>query len=128
MLLVDTSVWIEYLKGGYPRLETILRASYRNTNDDEIVTHEMVIAELANSGNLPDGFFDNLLELRRLKTVGLEEYLKRLSSAGIHGMGVGYVDINLLFSCMDAAASLCSLDKKLLAAADATGVGTRQLK
>ena len=44
MILVDTSVWVEHLRHGLPRLATLLQAG-------EVLIHPWVIGELA-CGNL----------------------------------------------------------------------------
>lgn len=53
MILVDTSVWVEHLRRGLPRLATLLQ-------DCEVLMHPWVIGELA-CGNL--GNRQEVLEL-----------------------------------------------------------------
>lgn len=117
-LLVDTSAWIDHLKG----LTDIVSLA-ANDVEVEIVTHSMVVIELA-LGGIP---FDsetmaNICELDQLQTVSQAELREGILKRGFGRKGIGYVDANLLLSCLLDDACLLSFDKKLVAMAADNGI------
>jgi len=107
-ILVDTSVWIDFLRTGNPELEGLL-------NKNRVVTHPMIIGELA-CGNLKKR--KSLLKLwnslNQLSQASHEEVLYFIERKSLMGRGVGYVDVHLLASVALAAnVSLWTHDKRL---------------
>ena len=94
MILVDTSVWIDHLRRPIESLNAGLQAR-------GILTHEMVIGELA-CGNLANRaeVLDDLRSLPALKPVAATDVLALIESHGFMGLGIGYVDANLLGSVL----------------------------
>ncbi len=92
MILVDTSVWIDYLRSGNPLLAELLE-------QNRVVMHPMVLGELA-CGNLKNR--QQLLQLwqsqESLQAVSHDEALYFLEQYGLMGKGVGYIDVHLLAS------------------------------
>ncbi|MDR2492144.1 MAG: PIN domain-containing protein [Coriobacteriales bacterium] len=109
MILVDTSVWVEFFKRGFPQLRDLLAAA-----QGTVVTHEMVVGELALCGHVRNRNLLAAIEsLYMVRTVPLQDYLSFVLTGGIAGRGIGYVDANLLLSCIDHALQIWTLDKSL---------------
>ena len=108
MILADTSVWIEHLRHGGPRLRSKLEAA-------RVLMHPFVIGELA-CGNLRERA--SLLELLgRLPVTPIateQEAHALLERRDLMGRGIGWIDIHLLAStAMAAPARLWTHDKRL---------------
>jgi len=107
MVLVDTSIWVDHLRKGNRHLEKLLL-------DSEVVCHAYIIGELA-CGN-----FKNRLEILTLlqslpstPTINLDEYLYFVDQNHLYGLGIGFVDINLLASAKLSNIPIWTIDKKL---------------
>lgn len=112
MIIADTSVWIEHLRHGEPRLRAALEA-------DDVLMHPFVIGELA-CGNLRARA--TVLDLlRRLPSAPLASELEAhalVERRALMGRGIGWVDVHLLASAAIAApARLLTRDKRLAAVA-----------
>ncbi|MCB4790819.1 MAG: PIN domain-containing protein [Elusimicrobia bacterium] len=107
MVLVDTSVWIDYFRHGNKHIEELLE-------EDEIIIHEFVIGELA-CGNIKNRkeILRLLTSLPMTKDIRNDEILKFIESNNLMGIGLGLIDIYLLSSCLLSNAVLWTLDKKL---------------
>ena len=107
MVLVDTSVWVEYLRWGDNGLDALLA-------DGEVICHPFVIGELA-CGNLePRSEILNLLQRLPLGVrAGDDEVLEFIESFGLMGRGLGYIDMHLLMSAMLTGLPLWTVDKRL---------------
>jgi predicted nucleic acid-binding protein len=115
-VLVDTSVWSEHFRKPQQHLIALL-------NDGLIVSHELIIEELALS--MSSEHYDTLRDISDLgliPMVTLPEYLHFVSNHDIVGRRIGCVDTHLLASCLLANAGLWTLDKHLVAAAQSCGV------
>lgn len=112
MILVDTSVWIDHLRTGRSGLAKLL-------DDGLVLGHAWVAGELA-LGNLG----------RRAEVIGLlgalpraivatpDEVLVLVERHQLHGLGIGYVDAQLLASTsLTDDATLWTSDRRLEAAA-----------
>lgn len=121
MILVDTSVWIDFWRSrGYTDLLAGL------IEDQLVLTHDLVIAELA-VGNLgPARVRDEILAgldvLPRAPVADLREVLTLIRTERLDGQGLGGMDVHLLASARLAAASLWTADKKLAFAAKVLGM------
>ena len=116
MILVDTSVWVEHLRTGRPDLARLL--------DEGLgLGHPWVAGELA-LGHL----------VRRSEILGLlgalpqavvatpEEILVLVDHHQLHGIGIGYVDAQLLAStALTDGAKLWTEDRRLETAAIRAG-------
>jgi predicted nucleic acid-binding protein len=111
MILVDTSVWIEHLRGTLPQL-------VHHLEQGQVATHPWVIGELA-CGNLRNRA--TVLEhLRALPTVAIatdHEVLLTIDNRQLMGRGIGYVDAHLISSALLSQAVLWTRDRRLAAAA-----------
>jgi len=115
-VLVDTSVWIDHLRRGTPRLVRLLEAG-------AVGCHPAVIGELA-CGNLADRprVLGLLSELPRAGEASFEEAIRFVHEQHLHGIGLGWVDVQLLASARLAAWQLWTLDRTLAAASRRLGV------
>ena len=117
MILVDTSVWINHLRVGDPKLAALLQDGY-------VLAHPWVIGELA-LGQLSQrteilGLLHNLPQANVATDA---EVLKLIESRHLFGLGIGYVDAQLLAATMlTAGAGLWTRDKRLAAVAAEFGL------
>ncbi|MFZ0558524.1 MAG: PIN domain-containing protein [Methylovirgula sp.] len=119
MILVDTSIWVDHLRGKDKRLAALL-------NSAMALTHPFVIGELA-LGNLRRRalILEALRDLPRATLATDHEVLQFIDGEGLFGKGIGYVDAHLLASVrLTAGASLWTRDKRLLAAAGRLAMAT----
>ena len=117
MIIVDTSVWVDFLRGADQDLQPHL-------SRQEVICHPMVIGELA-CGTLPKRTFA-LRRLRNLPTAKVVDHktlLDFIESWSLHGRGIGYVDAHLLASSrLGEARWLWTRDKRLNGLAGELGV------
>ena len=116
MVLIDTSVWIDHFRRGDELLTYLLEQS-------QVVLHPWVIGELA-CGNLAQreqtiGLLQNLCVQKIAQD---NEVLFLIAQHGLFGLGIGYVDAQLLASCRLFGYTLLTRDKRLLAAAQNLGL------
>jgi hypothetical protein len=107
MVLVDTSVWIDYFLKGNVHLKRLLIQG-------ELVCHPLVVGELA------CGYIKNRSEILLLlgalpqaKTAEDSEGLYFIQERQIMGQGVGIVDVHLLASALLTHAPLWTNNKQL---------------
>ena len=92
MTLVDTSIWVDHLRKGSPPLENLPQGM-------QVLTHPWVIGELA-CGMLKNRN-EILALLQALPEAQVAEYhevLAFIESQKLLGLGLGWVDVNLLAS------------------------------
>jgi predicted nucleic acid-binding protein len=116
VILVDTSVWVEHLRHGLPRLATHLQ-------EGEVLIHPWVIGELA-CGNLRNR--SQVLELMQglpAATVASDaEVLLLIERDRLMGRGIGYVEAQLLASAKLSHCRLWTQDRHLAAVAQEQGL------
>jgi len=107
MILVDTSVWVDFLRRGDPAMVSLLET-------EQVISHDFVIGELA-CGNLHNRteILELLRSLPRLATATEEEASFLLESRRLMGRGIGYIDVHLLAATMLGGARLWTRDKAL---------------
>ena len=113
MILVDTSVWIDHLRGSDHRLTQLLEGG-------RVLVHPFVIGEIA-LGNLRrrDRVLDALHDLPRAAVATEQEVLNFIDRNALFGYGIGYVDAHLLAAIqLTPSAKLWTHDKRLHDAAD----------
>ena len=112
MILVDTSVWIDHLRVGDPKLGSLLQ-------NGQVITHPCVIGELA-LGQLShrSEILGLLRNLPHAQTATDAEVLNLVENRHLFGLGIGYVDAHLLAATLlTAGAGLWTRDKRLAAVA-----------
>jgi predicted nucleic acid-binding protein len=116
MILVDTSVWVDHLRGTEKGLVQLLV-------DGEVLTHPLVIEELA-CGSLArrDEFLELLDALPLAPVASHHEVLDLIANEQLFSTGLGAVDAHLIASARLAGVLLWSKDKKLSQAAARIGV------
>ncbi len=108
MILVDTSVWVDYLRTGDPLLSRYL-------NQCRVLIHPFVLGELA-CGNLQNrqSILQLLQDLPATPIASNEEVLFFTEKNQLMGCGIGYIDTHLLAAVSLAnTVSLWTLDKSL---------------
>lgn len=109
-VLVDTSVWVDHFKNSNTKLRELL-------NQDNVLSHPMIIGELACGTTPPAPRTRTLNDIKLLKManqVNFNEVLGFIERDKIYGMGCGFVDISLLASALITPdAMLWTLDKRL---------------
>ena len=111
MILVDTSVWVDHLRRGHPRLREALL-------EGQVVTHPFVIGELA-CGNLRQRE-EVLGLLRALPQVPVAEHtevLQLVERRKLFGRGIGWIDAHLLAAALLSRCTLLTLDRQLASVA-----------
>jgi hypothetical protein len=122
LILVDTSVWVDHLRAGLPRLATLLQ-------EGEVLIHPWVIGELA-CGNLRNR--QQVLELLQGLPAAVvasdAEVLLLIERDQLMGRGIGYVDAHLLASARLSRCRLWSQDRRLATLAQEQGVAALEAK
>lgn len=112
MILVDTSIWIDHLARGDTRLAALLE-------NGEVLGHpwvrgEVALATLAHRGEI----LGLLRNLPQAPVATDSEVMTLIDRERLAGLGIGYVDAQLLASTRLAGdARLWTRDKRLRAAA-----------
>jgi len=106
----DTSIWIDHLRSGNAVLAGLL-------NDIAVLAHPWVIGELA-LGNLSrrQEVIGLLYGLPQAAVAGEGEVLSLIDREALHGIGIGYVDAQLLAATrLTPDARLWTSDRRLSA-------------
>ena len=119
MILVDSSIWIEFFRKDSYRaeLETLLYSR-------QLATHSYLVAEIA-LGQLAmrQQTLEGFDSLPTLPTVSVDDVRHMIEARSIYGKGIGFVDANLLASCLATpGAKLWTLDKRLGGLAGSLGI------
>jgi predicted nucleic acid-binding protein len=117
VILVDTSVWIDFLRGGSTELARLL-------SEAMVLSHYLVRGELA-CGHLKNrGETLSLLAMLPQATRERDaEVLGLIDSRKLYGRGLGYVDVCLLASTvLTPDTVLWTRDARLADAAHALGI------
>ena len=117
MILVDTSVWVDYLRNGESNLEELI-----NTN--QVCMHSAIIGELA-CGNLQNRK-DRINDWKALPTISeLQngDVIALIENKKLMGKGIGLIDAHLLGAVLNQPGTLIwTRDRKLLNITTALGV------
>ena len=108
MILVDTSVWIDFLRRGGEKLAALLESN-------AVLCHPFIVGELAcgSVGNRETLLID-LQRLPQATVASDQEVLRFIELHGLMGQGIGYLDAHLLASVvLSDNARLWTRDKKL---------------
>lgn len=116
MTLVDTSVWIDHFRRGNAELEQLLNAGV-------VLHHPLILGEIA-CGNLHHRaeILKLLSLLPQARLSEFDETIRFLELRKLFGLGLGWIDINLLASTQLTGCRLWTLDKTLIRAAKSLGL------
>jgi len=109
MVLVDTSVWVDFLRHGDDGLSILLI-------QNKVLMHSMILGELA-CGCLKNrlqllNHWQMLPSVSEAKNHELLDFIERFK---LDGKGIGFIDIHLLMSCrLSKNVRLWTKDKRLL--------------
>lgn len=118
MILADTSIWIDHLRAGVPRLAELLETG-------SVVSHPFVIGELA-CGNLRERtrILGLMGRLPASPSASDAEVLAFIEHRALMGRGIGYIDTHLLASVALARdVRLWTRDRRLSKVAAELGLG-----
>jgi predicted nucleic acid-binding protein len=117
VILVDTSVWVDHLRAGDPRLAELLERS-------AVLGHPWVTGELA-LGNLSrrEEILQLLNGLPQAEVATVAEVAALIEGSRLYGLGIGYVDAQLLAATrLTRDAWLWTRDRRLAAVAARDGL------
>lgn len=116
MVLVDTSVWVNYLRQGQPELQKLLL-------DAKVASHPFIIGELA-CGNISnrEEILSLLSSLPLLEEVEHDELLLFIEHNQLMGTGLGFVDVHLMASAVLSDIPIWTEDKRLKKACLSLGI------
>ncbi len=116
MIVVDTSIWIDHLRGIESPLDEILGSGAE-------LLHTFVYGELLLNGLPKRGVFAERLEgLKPAPLAAPADVAAFIVWAKLAGTGVGYVDTHLLVSARMASGAVMTKDSNLAAQAERLGV------
>ena len=117
MILADTSIWIDHLRGADDALRGLLEGG-------QVLVHPFIIGEIA-LGNLRQRslILGTLAGLPQAVAADEDEVLGFIERHTLHGRGIGYVDVHLLASTrLTPDAQLYTRDRRLLIIARELGL------
>ena len=125
MVLADTSVWIRSLADRAPytmELDRLLEL-------DEVAGHDLVYGELliGDCGGRRK-FLAAYERMHQASVIPHREAVAFVLQRGLHGRGVGWIDIHLLASAIVGRLSLWTADARLAGLADELGIGYEMAK
>jgi predicted nucleic acid-binding protein len=117
VILVDTSIWIDYLRAGEPELADLLAAS-------QVLVHPFIVGELALGNlNLREQIITTFEALPQAVQAHHGEVMGLIIAQKLFGLGIGYVDAHLIASTLLTTGSkLWTRDRQLATAAGRVGV------
>ena len=116
MVLVDTSIWISYLRGRNAQLRRLLQEA-------EVICHPFIIGELA-CGHIRNRreVLSLLQALPEASMADHREILYFIEYSDLSGAGIGLIDVHLLASARMTKVPLWTADRRLKGAADHLGI------
>ena len=118
MVLIDSSVWVDFFKsGGQPQLAQLL-------GSQQVLMHEMVLGEVAMGiKQQRENALELLPFLPMAQVASHFEVMALVERHRLHGKGLGYVDAHLLAAALlQSGTCLWTINERLQAAADQVGV------
>ena len=111
MILVDTSGWINHFRKTDKYLANLL-------SEESVLIHPFIVGELA-CGNIKNRkeILKLLQSLTQIKVTNHNEIIYFVEQNRLYGIGLGYIDVHLLASCIIDNAKLYTHDRKLKKAA-----------
>lgn len=115
-VLVDTNVWIDFLREPLPELRFLVKRQ-------RVITHPCVLGEVM-VGSLKNrtAVREFFLSLPMAKAADLSSILGMIESRGLYGRGLQWNDMQLLAAAKLSNTPLWTRDKRLAEAAKQLGV------
>jgi predicted nucleic acid-binding protein len=116
LILVDTPLWVDHIRGEEVGLRQLLE-------EELVLGHPFVIGELA-MGNLPNRSIW-LRDLGRLPSALVarhHEVMSMIEDVKLFGRGIGYVDVHLLASTRLSNCLIWTRDRRLADTASEMGI------
>lgn len=120
MILVDTSVWVDHLRGGNAELTSALERGM-------VFTHPFIVGELA-CGRMRNRneVLGLLRSLPQAVVASDEEALGYIDVHRLMGRGIGYVDVHLIAAtALSGGLRLWTRDRRVAEVAEELGVAHR---
>src|SRR5262245_27171763 len=119
MVLVDTSVWIRAIYGVQPYVAAVDRL----LESDVVAGHALVYGELliGDRGGRKK-LLETYAQFHQAPTVPHLEVVTFVRERGLHGWGVGWIDVHLLASALAERLQLWTVDSALIGMAEDFGV------
>lgn len=117
MILADTSVWADHLRGGDARLTDLLERG-------QVAMHPFIVGEIA-MGSLPArvATLAALDKMREVDSATIEEVRTLVERHRLYSRGIGLIDAHLLASALlTPGTRLWTRDRRLHAAAEELGI------
>jgi predicted nucleic acid-binding protein len=117
VILADTSIWVDHLRGRNPEME-------RRLSRGQIVMHPFVVAEIA-LGSLHSrrARLDDMDALLEVKVARLNEVRNMIEAHSLYSRGIGLTDACLIASClMTPGTQLWTRDAAMERVAKALGI------
>lgn len=113
MILVDTSIWVDHLRKGDLGLQRLL-------DQANVLCHPLIVGELAMGELHPrEAILRTLREFPIATIADYDEVLRFISHNKLHGIGIGYIDADLLASVrLTPGATFWTRDKRLAKVAE----------
>ncbi|HEY1161170.1 MAG TPA: PIN domain-containing protein [Terracidiphilus sp.] len=94
MILADTSIWVDHLRGRNPELE-------KHLGMGQIVMHPFIVAEIA-LGSLHNRrkLLDEMEALLEVRVAQLNEVRHMIEAHTLNSKGIGLTDAHLIASCL----------------------------
>lgn len=111
MILADSSVWIDFLRGNERG-----RALVVLLEEQKVLCHSWILGELVlgnTIGKNREEFLKILASLPRIKPSTVEEITQFALSEKLSSLGIGLVDLQILHSCFIHKIPLITHDKNL---------------
>jgi predicted nucleic acid-binding protein len=114
MVLVDTSIWINYLRGHKdtkPLSELLL--------ENQVTCHQWILGELllGHLGPRRKQIINDIDLLPKLQEYPFKEIRDFVEKEALHGKGLSFVDVQLLYACLVEDHLLWTDDRQLYLAA-----------
>ncbi|MGD0548494.1 MAG: type II toxin-antitoxin system VapC family toxin [Terracidiphilus sp.] len=94
MILADTSIWVNYLRGGNAEMARLLGGG-------QILMHPFIVAEIA-LGSLHNRRkrLEEMEALLEVRVAQLDEVRQMIESRSLYSKGIGLTDAHLIASCL----------------------------
>jgi predicted nucleic acid-binding protein len=122
MVLVDTSIWIRFLRNQTPYVAELKRLLDLN----EVAGHELIYGELliGDHGGRTT-LLNEYSRMDRVETIAHGEVVAFVRTRRLFSRGVGWIDIHLLASALVGRVTLWTADAGLFTLASELGIAYR---